>query len=278
MSSESNIVSFPHIERIKQPLKLIIQSASTSRVILCSKDIMQMRSNYFKEIIEQSTEEDEIILPEDDPEEASNFLLSLHNLSFASPHIQGATRQQELQWNKTWAYLSVSSPLCLFCCSSSLFLTHSLLTLSLLAYFLQVKWQIEGYIEAYSLLISQQLNAIISSSNQNNGNKKQRACSSCQRVLSSQQTHNNVWCNYCGTYTNTILVASSLLPNVPSNNSALFWEIVEVILSNPCLQRAPIQSREDLTTILSRHRELWSKEHMIQFLSKEDLYQLCTAL
>ena len=100
-------ISFPHIDRLKNPLKIIIQSALSSRTILCSKDIMQMRSNYFKEIIEQSTEEDEVILPEDDPEEASKFLLALHNLSFASPYIQGSSRTQDLQWNKTWAYLSV---------------------------------------------------------------------------------------------------------------------------------------------------------------------------
>ena len=52
-------------------------------------------------------DEDDVILPEDDPEEASLFLLEIHNLSFAAPHVIGANKGQELKWNKIWALLSV---------------------------------------------------------------------------------------------------------------------------------------------------------------------------
>jgi hypothetical protein len=103
----------------------------------------------------------------------------------------------------------------------------------------------------------------------------------CQRALPvTHSGHNNVWCSFCGAYTNTILVtaAVSSAGHIPSGNAALFWEMVEIVLCHPSLQRAPIESRENLGEILSRHRELWSKEHMITFLSKEEFFLLCSSL
>lgn len=103
----------------------------------------------------------------------------------------------------------------------------------------------------------------------------------CQRALPvTNSGHNNVWCSYCGAYSNTILVAPN--PAVTggnlSSNVQLFWEMVEVVLCHSCFKRPPLESRDDLAVVLARHRELWSKEHMITFLSKEDFFQLCSAL
>jgi hypothetical protein len=105
--ASSALVSIPNIDRIRHPLRIQIQSASTSREILCSRDILQLRSSYFKEIIESNYEEDTIILPEDDPEESALFLLEIHTLSCSPPHIIGSPRSRDVQWNKVWASLSV---------------------------------------------------------------------------------------------------------------------------------------------------------------------------
>lgn len=114
MEEETKVIRIPHIDRLRSPFRVCIQSASTSLTVLCSKDILQIRSGYFKEIIDTKAEEDDVILPEDDPEEASLFLLEIHNLSFAAPHVIGANKGQELKWNKTWALLSVRFPQCSF--------------------------------------------------------------------------------------------------------------------------------------------------------------------
>jgi hypothetical protein len=111
MEEGLKLLAIPHLEKVRSPLRVRIQNHSTAVAVLCSKDILQIRSRYFKEIIETNVGDDEIILPEDDPEEASLLLLDIHNLSFAPPYVAGSSRGQELKWNKTWALLSVSFPL-----------------------------------------------------------------------------------------------------------------------------------------------------------------------
>jgi hypothetical protein len=106
---EAKMLTIPHLEKVRSPLRVRIQSSSSAVTILCSKDILQIRSRYFKEIIDTNVDDDEIVLPEDDPEDASLLLLDIHNLSFAAPYVSGSNRGQELKWNKTWALLSVSS-------------------------------------------------------------------------------------------------------------------------------------------------------------------------
>jgi hypothetical protein len=105
--AEGKVVRIPHTDRLRAPFRVCIQNATTSLTVLCSKDILQIRSGYFKEIIDTKVDEDDVILPEDDPEEASLFLLDIHNLSFAAPHVIGSTKGQDLKWNKVWALLSV---------------------------------------------------------------------------------------------------------------------------------------------------------------------------
>jgi hypothetical protein len=105
--ADTKVVPIPHIDRLRTPFRVCIRNATTSLTVLCSKDILQIRSGYFREIIDTKVDEDDVILPEDDPEEASLFLLDIHNLSFAAPHVIGTTKGQDLKWNKVWALLSV---------------------------------------------------------------------------------------------------------------------------------------------------------------------------
>jgi hypothetical protein len=106
----------------------------------------------------------------------------------------------------------------------------------------------------------------------------------CQRALPvTHSGHNNVWCSYCGAYSNTILVTpnpttAGLGGTNQSGTVERFWDMVEVVLCHSCFLRPPLESREDLATVLARHRELWSKEQMIAFLSKEEFFHLCSSL
>lgn len=101
----------------------------------------------------------------------------------------------------------------------------------------------------------------------------------CQRALPVTQTgHNNVWCGFCGAYTNTILLPINPSSTTQSSDIDLFWEIVEVVLTHSCYRRSPLEKPENLPKVLARHRELWAQDKMLQFLDKEAFFQLCSSL
>jgi hypothetical protein len=135
---DEGIIVLPEMDRITRPLLLKIQSADACIDIKCSRDVLEMRSAFFREIIDSAAEDSEIILMEDYPQAAARFLVHIHTLCFAPPPIQGRARSNEITWNKQWACLSV-------------------------------KWQMDGYIEAYSMLITRKLHDIVIASSQSGG-------------------------------------------------------------------------------------------------------------
>ena len=135
-ASDENFIHLPEMDRISRPLIVKIRSAQSGVDVTCSRDILEMRSVFFREIIDSADDESDIVLMEDNPAAAAQFLVHVHTQSFAPPLIAGSNRpHHEIGWNKQWACLSV-------------------------------KWQMDGYIEAFSHIISKKLHDIISTSQQ----------------------------------------------------------------------------------------------------------------
>ena len=88
----------PHIKSECAGIKsatLSIKSRNSSVVIPIAVDILRLKSQYFKEVLDGDTEDADYCIPEDYPEEAAQLILELHKVI---PNIT--------QWNTVWAELS----------------------------------------------------------------------------------------------------------------------------------------------------------------------------
>ena len=118
--------------RLSNPLKVNVRPVIAKKgdnkkfTIYCSRDLLQMRSEYFNGLIDNlDVGENVLELIEHDPEQAIALLRKLHDDMTALP--VGATKS--LEWNPAWVALSI-------------------------------KWILHGYIEEYSKLCDEKINLI----------------------------------------------------------------------------------------------------------------------
>jgi hypothetical protein len=57
-----------------------------------------------------------------------------------------------------------------------------------------------------------------------------------------------------------------------------FWEVVETMLKLPPLRKGPITNKQQLMDQLAEHREVWRKDYMAKMLSVEDVLNIVDKL
>ena len=227
--------------RLSNPLKVNVKPVIAKKgdnkkfTIYCSRDLLQMRSEYFNGLIDNlDVGENVLELIEHDPEQTIALLRKLHDDMTALP--VGPTKS--LEWNPAWVALSI-------------------------------KWILHGYIEEYSKLCNEKINLIKNDLCASCRRYTKQPLKCVQgHTISPGTTHCPYRCSASS-------IVSFSCPLKESIIKEFWDAVELVLTHEPLRFSSSLKTVDDLCKILANNFSIWTTDEiMLRYLTPEMLLKL----